>query len=97
MRPFSIFQPASAGFREGAPPRAGTVQPVKSWPLKSGFHRSADCSDGGSPKQSSVTTATEMPFIVNPPTLEFRRCRAQYLDRNLVFESARFIGSMIGY
>src|ERR1041385_7620767 len=62
MMPSSIFQPASAGLREGAP-RAGTVQPVKSLPLKSGFHGSADCSDAASTKQSNVTTPTEMRFI----------------------------------
>src|SRR5258707_15695312 len=62
MMLFSIFQPASAGLREGAP-RAGTVQPVKSLPLKSSFHGSADCSDAGSTKQSSVTMPTEMPLI----------------------------------
>src|SRR6185312_15154274 len=63
MMPSSIFQPASAGLREGPSLRAGTVQPVKSLPLKSGFHGSADCSDAGSTKQSSVTMLKEMPFI----------------------------------
>src|SRR5436190_8382260 len=63
MMPFSIFQPASAGLREG-PLRAATVQPVKSLPLKSGFHGSADCSDAMSTKQRSVTTPTEMPFCL---------------------------------
>src|ERR1051326_563072 len=63
MTPFSIFQPAPAGLRERPPPRAGTVQPVKSLPLKSGFHGSADSSDVSSTKQRSVTMQKEMPFI----------------------------------
>src|SRR5689334_2311629 len=62
MTPFSILQPASPGLRGGRPPRPSTVQPVKSLPLKRGFHGSADCSDAMSAKQSSVTTAPEMPF-----------------------------------
>src|ERR1051326_3438435 len=62
MMPFSIFQPASAGIRVRPPPRAPTVQPAKSLPLKSGFHGSADCSDAMSTKQSSVTTLPETPF-----------------------------------
>src|SRR5436190_10399463 len=68
MMPSSIFQPALAGLREGPSPRAGTVQPVKSLPLKSGFHGSADCSDARSTKQSSVTMPKEMFFIgILPP------------------------------
>src|SRR5438093_13683916 len=68
MMPSSIFQPASAGLREEPSPRAGTVQPVKSLPLKSDFHGSADCSDARSTKQSSVTMPKEMPFIgILPP------------------------------
>src|ERR1043166_700990 len=63
MMPSSSFQPASAGLTE-EPPRAGTVQPVKSLPLKSGFHGSADRSDAASTKQSSVTAPREMRFIV---------------------------------
>src|SRR6185436_8832395 len=63
MMPFSIFQPASVGLREG-PPRAGTVQPVKSLPLKSGFHGSADCSDTRSTNQRHVTMPKEMPFCL---------------------------------
>jgi hypothetical protein len=63
MMPFSIFQPASARLKEGPPPRAGMVQPVKSWPLKSGFHGSADWSDAWSAKLSSVTRLKEMLFI----------------------------------
>src|SRR6266487_255014 len=90
MMPSSIFQPASAGLREGPSPRAGTVQPVKSLPLKSGFHGSADCSDDRSTKQSSVTMPKEMPFI-GILTLEFRRRRARYTDRNLLFDAVRFI------
>src|SRR4051794_21939757 len=70
MIPSSIFQPASAGLREGAPLRAGTVQPVKSLPLKSGFHCSADCSDAGSRRQSS-DDAKRNAFHRNLFTLEF--------------------------
>src|SRR4029453_1843371 len=88
MMPFSIFHPVSAGLREGSPPRAATVQPVKSLPLKSGSHASADCSDARSTKQSSVTTPTEMPFIANPRTLEFPRRKARYADRNFFCTSA---------
>src|SRR6185503_3784006 len=88
MMPSSIFQPASAGLREGAP-RAGTVQPVKSLPLKSGFHDSADFSDGRSTKQSSVTMPKEMPFIgVLPPWNSKDVERGT--DRNLLF-AVRFI------
>src|SRR5437588_7200716 len=54
---------ASAGLTEG-PPRAETVQPVKSLPLKSGFHGSADCSDAMSTKQRSVTMPKEIPFCL---------------------------------
>src|ERR1041385_512799 len=68
MMPFSIFQPASVGIR-AVPPRAGTVQPVKSFPLKSGFHGSADCSDNKGTKQRSVTMPKEMPFC--PLTVRF--------------------------
>src|SRR5947209_1997842 len=67
MMPFSIFQPASAGFREGPPRRAGTIQPVKSLPLKSGFHGSADCSDAMSTKQSIVTMPTDTDTDGNLP------------------------------
>src|ERR1043165_8161622 len=62
MMPFSIFQPASAGLREGPPPRAPPVQPVKSLPLKSGFHGSADCSEVVSTKQRIVTRHQERAF-----------------------------------
>src|ERR1044071_3084677 len=87
MMPSSIVQPASAGLREGAP-RAGTVQPVKSLPLKSGFHGSADCSDATSWKQSSVTMPNEMPFIANPPTLEFPIRKVRFTDENVFCTSA---------
>src|SRR5256885_17087176 len=90
MMPSSIFQPASAGLREGPSPRAGTVQPVKSLPLKSGFHGSADCSDARSTKQSSVTMPKEMLFIgILPPWNSEDVERGT--DRNLLFDAARFI------
>jgi hypothetical protein len=50
---------------EEAPPRAGTVQPLKSLPLNSDFQGSADRSDTVSPKQNSAnnTNARRFPFI----------------------------------
>src|SRR3954463_6918776 len=93
MMPFSIFQPASAGLTE-APPRPGTVHPVKSLPLKSRFHTSADCSAAGSMKQSSVTKTTACLFVaqssesVEDPE-SFRDCIADFQ----IGTPCRFVGA----